>query len=214
MTAYLVAAGWAVVGAALGYGIHPLDAWLARKEELEPGRRAWQVWGPVAVMALVFGVFGWRFAGHPLTLAVHSLWGAVLVQVIFFDLEHRLVLDRVMFPAWAAALLASILLDDPGWKWSLVGGIGAGAGFALLALLGALVFRAEVLGMGDVKLAVFIGLVAGPYTLSALLLGVVLAGFTSIVLVLIRAKSMRDTIAYGPYLCIGTLVVLLQARAH
>ena len=214
MTAYLVGAGWAAAGAAVGYGIHPLSAWLARKEELEPGRRPWQVWGPVLVTALVFAVFGWHLAAHPATLAVRSLWAAVLVQVIFFDLEHRLVLDRVMFPSWAAALLASFLLNDPGWKWSLVGGIGAGAGFTLLAVFGALVFRAEVLGMGDVKLAVFIGLVAGPLTLSALLLGVVLAGFTSIVLVLIRLKSMRDTIAYGPYLCIGTLVVLLQAPAH
>ena len=207
---FLVAAGWALLGAAAGYGIHRLSAWLARREELVPGRRWWHVWGPAVVGAAVFAVFGWRFAADPMALLVRSLWAAVLVQVIFFDFEHRLVLDRVMFPSWAAALVLSFATGDPGWKWSLVGGIGAGVAFAVLALFGALVFRAEVLGMGDIKLAVFIGLVSGAYTAQALLLGVILAGFTSIVLMVIRIKSLKDTIAYGPYLCIGTLVVLLE----
>ena len=204
----LVAAGWLVVGAAAGYGVRRLSVWLARLEDLEPGFERWQVWGPVAISALLFGVFGWVF-GPSWLLLVKSLWVAVLVQVIFFDLEHRLILDRLMFPMMAAALVLSIWTPRLGWKQSLLAGLGAGLIFLAIALIGAGIFRAEVLGFGDVKLALFIGLVLGFLaTIQALVLGVVLAGLTSILLIAVRVKGLRDTIAYGPYLCVGTLVVL------
>lgn len=209
MNHYAVAAIWLLMGAGAGYGLRRASVWLARKEQLEPGDRPWMEWGPVIVTAAVFALFGWRFGFEPLLL-VKSLWVVVLVHVIFFDLEHRLILDRVMFPSYVVAFGLSLLVNNPGWRWSLVAGLAAGAAFGLFALLGALVFRGEVLGMGDVKLAVFVGLVVGSWTAQALLLGIILAGVTSIVLIALRLKTLRDTIAYGPYLCAGTLIVLLE----
>jgi len=212
MNHLLVAALWTVAGAAAGYGGRRVTLWLTRREDLEPGDRPWMRWGPVIVTALLFGVFGWRIGAAPLLL-VESLWVVVLVHVIFFDLEHRLILDRVLLPSYVVALALSAASGVPGWRWSLVAGVAAGVGFAAIALLGALVFRAEVLGMGDVKLAVFIGLVAGAWTAQALLLGIILAGVMSILLIVLRLKALRDTIAYGPYLCAGTLIVLLERVA-
>lgn len=212
MNHLLVAALWTLVGANAGYSQRRVTLWLARVEELEPGRRAWMQWGPIILTAVLFGIFGWRIGAAPL-LFVESLWVLVLVHVIFFDLEHRLILDRVLLPASVVALLVSALVGVPGWRWSLVAGVAAGVAFAAIALLGALAFRTEVLGMGDVKLAVFIGLVAGAWTAQALLLGIILAGLTSILLIVLRLKALRDTIAYGPYLCAGTLIVLLERVA-
>ena len=210
MNHYLVAAVWLLVGAAAGYGQRHLSVWLARLEELEPGFKPWQVWGPVIVTAALFAVFGWRL-GATLTLLIVSLWVWLLVQVIFFDLEHRLILDRLMFPSYAAALILSIWTPHLGWKQALITGVAAGAVFLALAVLGAVVFRAEVLGMGDVKLAVFIGLVLGfSGTVNALLLGVLLAGVTSIALIVVRVKRLKDTIAYGPYLAAGALIILFN----
>jgi leader peptidase (prepilin peptidase)/N-methyltransferase len=208
-----VAAVWAVVGAGVGFGIRRLSVWLARIEELEPGFERWQVWGPVVASAALFAVFGWRFGPAPLLL-LKSLWVAVLVYVVFFDLEHRLILDRVMYPSMGLAILASIVTPHPGWLNAIVTGVGAGAIFLLLSLGGALIFRAEALGIGDVKLAVFMGLVLGfPWTVQALFLGILLAGGLSLLLIAIRKKGLRDTIAYGPYLCAGTLIVLLERGA-
>jgi len=210
VSGYLVGAGWLLVGAAVGFGIRRLSVWLARLEKLEPGFKRWQVWGPVILNAALYAVAGWRF-GATSTLLIVSLWIALLVQVIFFDLEHRLILDRLMFPAYAAALLLSIWTPHLGWKQAALTGVVAGGVFLVLAVLGAVIFRGEVLGIGDVKLAVFIGLVLGLVgTLNALLLGVLLAGVTSIVLIAIRVKGFKDTLAYGPYLCVGALVLLLQ----
>jgi prepilin signal peptidase PulO-like enzyme (type II secretory pathway) len=133
---------------------------------------------------------------------------AVLVQVIFFDLEHRLILDRVMFPAIGLALVVS-LFGKPWWA-GIATGIGAGLLFLLLALLGSAVFKAEAMGFGDVKLVVFIGLLLGwPQTLTGIFYGVVLAGVVSIGVIVLN-RSIRGTIAYGPYLAIGALIMLFM----
>ncbi len=130
--------------------------------------------------------------------------------MIFFDLEHRLILDRVIFPAMGLALAVSIF-NQPWWA-GLATGIGAGVLFALIALIGALIFKAEAMGFGDVKLAVFIGLLLGwPYTVTALFYGVFLAGVVSIGYVIWK-RSLRGTIAYGPYLAVGALILLFQMR--
>lgn len=211
MSHVLVALGWLALGVAAGYGVRRLSVWLARKEDLEPGFERWQVWGPVIVTAIAFAAFGWMFGPTPVLL-IKSLWVAVLVQVMFFDLEHRLILDRLMFPAMLAALVLSIWTPHLGWKQSLLAGLGAAAVFLVFALAGAAIFRAEVLGFGDVKLALFIGLTLGLFpTVQALVLGVVLAGAVSVALMAVRVKGLRDTIAYGPYLCLGALWLLLRS---
>ena len=82
----------------------------------------------------------------------------------------------------------------------------------MLALAGALIFKAEALGFGDVKFATFMGLLLGPLpTIQALFYGVFIAGVVSIVIIIWR-RSMKGTIAYGPYLAAGTLIVLYQMR--
>ena len=57
-------------------------------------------------------------------------------------------------------------------------------------------------------LVAFIGLLLGwPYTLTALFYGVFLAGLVSVGII-IWNRSMKGSIAYGPYLAIGALIVL------
>ena len=211
-TALLTAAVWLLVGAAVGFGIRRLSVWLCQKEELEYGSERWQVWGPPILCAILFAAFGYRFGPQPLLL-VKSLWVAVLVQVIFFDAEHRLILDRVMFPSMIAALALSFFTPHLGIWVSLLTGFGAGLLFLLLALIGAAVMRAEALGFGDVKLVAFLGLILGIYNvaiLNALFLGVLFAGVVSLLLVALRIRSMRDAIPYGPFLAAGALAVLFQ----
>jgi hypothetical protein len=50
-------------------------------------------------------------------------------------------------------------------------------------------------------------LVGWPYIVQAVFYGVLLAGVASVV-VIVRNRSMKGTIAYGPYLAGGTLIVL------
>lgn len=205
MNPFLLAAGWAVVGAAAGWFLRWGSVRLARLEELQPGNLRWQVFGPPVLTAVVFGVFAYHFGATP-TLLIRSVFILVLVQVIFFDFEHRLILDRVIFPAMALALVVS-LFGNPWWA-GIATGLGAGLLFLLLALAGSAIFKAEALGFGDVKLAAFMGLLLGPLpTIQALFYGVFMAGVVSVGMIVWR-RSLKGTLAYGPYLAAGALIVL------
>jgi leader peptidase (prepilin peptidase)/N-methyltransferase len=139
---------------------------------------------------------------------VRSLFVLVFVQVIFFDFEHRLILDRVIFPSMALALVVSVF-GHPWWA-GIATGLAAGLLFVLLGVAGQAVFKAEAMGFGDVKLAVFMGLLLGPLpTVQALFYGVFLAGLASLGIAIWR-RSLKGTMAYGPFLAAGALIVLYQ----
>jgi prepilin signal peptidase PulO-like enzyme (type II secretory pathway) len=199
---------WAVVGGAAGWVVRWGSVRLAILEadlELEPGHKWWQVYGPPILAAILFAIYASEPTPFAL-LVLRSVFVLVLVQVIFFDFEHRLILDRVMFPAIALALVVS-LFRHPWWV-GIATGLGAGVLFLLLAVVGSAIFKAEALGFGDVKLALFMGLLLGPLpTIQAMFYGVFLAGVVSIFLI-VRYRTMKQTIAYGPYLAAGALIVL------
>lgn len=205
MNLILFTAGWTIVGAAGGWLVRWGSVRLARLEELEPDSKLWQMYGPPILSALLLGVFAFHM-GPTLPLFERSVFILVLVQVIFFDLEHRLILDRVMFPSMALALLLS-LFGHPWWA-GIAAGLGAGGLFLLIAVVGAAIFKGEALGFGDVKLAAFMGLLLGPLpTIQALFYGVFLAGVVSIGVIIWR-RSLKGTIAYGPFLAAGSIIVL------
>ena len=203
----LLAIGWAVLGAAAGWLARWGSVRLAKLEGLEPGSKPWQVYGPPILAALFFAVFAYDLGtAHLVLLAVRSLFVLVFVQVIFFDLEHRLILDRVIFPSMAVAAVAS-LFGQPWWA-GIATGLAAGLIFLFLSVAGSALLHAEVLGFGDVKLAAFMGLVLGwPFIVTALFYGVVL-GAVAAVGVGVWKRSMRATFAYGPYLALGAVAVL------
>ena len=217
MNHYLIAALWGIVGAAGGILVRWGSVKLARLEELEPGNQAWQRFGPPILSAILFAIFASVITSFPL-LVVRSIFVLVLVQVIFFDFEHRLILDRVIFPSMVLALLVTLsslvwpqlgLWRQPWWT-GIALGLVAGLLFLLLGILGTAVFKAEALGFGDVKLALFMGLLLGwPYTFTALFYGAFLAAFGVIVFV-VRNRSLKGTLAYGPYLAGGALILLLD----
>jgi leader peptidase (prepilin peptidase)/N-methyltransferase len=212
MTPLIFALGWAVVGAAAGWFARWGSVRLARLEDLEPGARPWQVYGPPILAAILFAIFAYDLGvAHIALLAIRSVFVLVLVQVIFFDLEHRLILDRVIFPAMALAVLASIFYGQPWWA-GIATGLGAGLLFLFLSVAGSTLLRAEVLGFGDVKLAAFMGfLLSWPAIVDAVFLGV-LVGAVAAIGVGIWHRSMKATFAYGPYLALGALVMLYQAH--
>ncbi len=153
-------------------------------------------------------MFGWH-VGPGWLLLIRSLWVAVLVQVIFFDLEHQLVLDRVLLPSAVAALVLSLVTPSLGPLTAFLTGLVTGLVFAAIAEIGSFVFKAEAMGYGDVKLSAFLGLILGPRpTFSAVVLGVILAGVVAVALLALRIRGMRDSISYGPFLAAGAIVAL------
>ncbi len=141
---------------------------------------------------------------HPVSDAIVGALGcAVLVAVTVTDLESRRIPNRIVIPAAVAAVAARTAID-PSARWAL-GSVVCGG----LLLVLALVYPAG-LGMGDVKLALFLGAWLGWYGLLAIVLGV-LSGFVPALLLLVT-RGRRSALPYAPFLAIGAVAALLAGH--
>jgi leader peptidase (prepilin peptidase)/N-methyltransferase len=144
-------------------------------------------------------------AGDTLTTLVYSLYVSLLIVIGLIDLEHQIVPNVLIYPAIGLGLAAVPLLhlSNP-FPW-LLGGL---AGFGALFLIA--VLAPGAMGMGDVKLVIFIGLINGfPEVLLALFFAFVTGGLAAGILLLLNKIHRKDTIAFGPYLALGGMITLL-----
>jgi leader peptidase (prepilin peptidase) / N-methyltransferase len=214
----LFALAWAVVGGLAGIALNYLSRWLARIEEIEFRQSLPETLLMPVLSAVLFFLFALQLGVKPL-LFINSVYVAILVQVLAFDLKTRYILDFVMLPSWVIAFALAFVTPWtpyltwpwPDWRTAPVAAVIAGGVFLLLYIGGQFIFGAEAFGFGDVKLAVFIGMATGLSNLRmphAVLYGVFLGGFAAIILLITRIRSLKDAVPYGPFLTLGTLIVL------
>jgi leader peptidase (prepilin peptidase)/N-methyltransferase len=135
---------------------------------------------------------------------VGAIFAATLLVVAAFDLEHRMVPNRIVLPA-TAVVFALQLAFFPGHalEWTL-----AAFGSALFFLLAFLTYRGG-LGMGDVKLALLLGAALGESVIAALIIGTfAAAAFAVFLLVREGADARKKAIPLAPFLAFGGLVTL------
>ncbi len=150
----------------------------------------------------------WYRYGFSRQLLLATLYICFFIVIFFIDLEHRLVLNRVIYPAIALALVAIPITPHHGPVELLGGGA---LGFGLLFLI-ASIYPAGM-GMGDVKLAAFIGLVVGfPAVLVALFLSFLAGGVVGGSLLLTGVKGRKDPVPFAPFLVAGGMVAMLYGR--
>ncbi|MCX6047091.1 MAG: A24 family peptidase [Chloroflexi bacterium] len=164
--------------------------------------RPWRtriVWG----LALLLGWLAVNRVHAPLASLVLASQAWFFLAVAVIDLEHRLVLNRMLAVALPIFLLVNWLNHGPPLSAAL---LGAAAGFGFFLVL-ALAWPGGM-GMGDVKLAGVIGLVLGLGDLWTALFVAILAGGLAGLVVLIRSRRRGQTFAYAPYLVLGVWLVL------
>jgi len=136
--------------------------------------------------------------------------------VIFvYDLKHYIIPDQVVYPAIVLAFGFRILNLFENWKLKIenldpllnfvLAAILAGAFFLVIVLIS----RGKWMGMGDVKLAVFMGLVLGwPKIILALFLAFLIGAFVSVILMILKKKTLKSEIPFGPFLAAATILTL------
>lgn len=76
-----------------------------------------------------------------------------------------------------------------------------------------IVTRGRGMGGGDLKLGVLIGLALGfPGAVLAILLGFLFGSIVGLGLIIFRTKKFGQTIPFGPFLCLGTMVSILWGQ--
>ncbi len=157
---------------------------------------------------VLFGFTYWHY-GLDIELAIILFYCCLFIVLLVIDLEHGLILNKVVYPAMAVALLISIFLPQleivPEIKQAAIGG-GIGLGLFLLVVL----ISRGGMGWGDVKMAALIGLVVGfPLVFVALLMGIILGGLVAGVLLLFKIKKRKEAIPFGPFLSLAAMATLL-----
>lgn len=170
--------------------------------------------------ALIFASLTWHY-GLGLQLAIVLIYACFFLVIFAIDLERRLILDIVVYPAMVLALIFSPFWNgfgewpSPGILNALLGGA-VGFGFMGSAYLIALWRYRSVgggMGLGDVTLAGLIGMVTGfPLVFVALLLGILSGGVVAISLLIVRLRRGKDPIPFGPFLAVATMVALLWGQ--
>lgn len=153
---------------------------------------------------IMFAFLWWQYGLTP-ELGIMSFYLCLLIVILVIDLEQGLILNKVVYPAAAIALIIAALTSNPGIVKVLIGG---GVGLAIMLIV-ALVFKGGI-GWGDVKMAGLVGLITGfPLVLLSLLLSVIGGGLAATVLLLLKVKQRKQAIPFGPFLSIGTMLTLL-----
>jgi leader peptidase (prepilin peptidase)/N-methyltransferase len=199
--------------------IHPRDnipilSWLLLRGRCRRCRAPIGVRYPAVELAcgLLFAAVAVRLGVDP-ALPGFLLFAWTLLVVAVIDARARRIPNSLTYPLTPTLLMllstAGVLNGQPGWGLrALLGGLAAFAALLTLALA-----SPGGMGMGDVKLAAFIGTGLGYLGWGYVLLGVfggfLLGGVVALVLLATRACRRRDLIPFGPYLAAGALLAVL-----
>ena len=165
--------------------------------------RGWLRAALVLVTALLIGAVGLRYS-DPAQAVVVATYAAVLLACTATDLIAFRIPNAITYPAIVLALVVALM---PGGDLKAAAAGGAMAGGFMLAV--AIVSRGGI-GLGDVKLAAFVGTALGaPLVYPALLIMALVGGLGAAALLLLRLRGRGDPIPYAPVLAAAALTVLL-----
>ena len=220
----VLAVGLGIAGAAWGLAADRIGArWPAHEVEVDEGGAivrpvGWvrpADWRTVVVVLLggtSLGALALRFA-DPVSLAIFGTFFAALTLLLATDLDQRLLPDVITLPAIPVALAIGLAGMNPLVPpEALPTAILAALAIPAFLFAVALPFGAGAIGMGDLKLLVSVGLLAGlERAVAGVVVGALVAGVVLAVLLAARRITLRTYVPFGPFLSVGAYWAVLVA---
>ena len=161
--------------------------------------------------SVIFALLYWYYRLSP-ELGVMAFYACLFIVIFVIDLEHSLILNKVVYPTMVVALLLSLYP----WPWFsesmgmrvAYAALGGAIGFVVFLVI-ALISRGGM-GWGDVKLAGLIGLATGfPLVFLSVIMAAILGGIVAVAMVIAKKRQRRQTIPFGPFLAVAAMITLL-----
>jgi leader peptidase (prepilin peptidase)/N-methyltransferase len=202
------------------FDLVPVFSWLFLKGKCRYCRS--KISPRYTLVELLTGVtFGLLFNtfGLSLDFFASAFLMSILISVFFIDWDYKIIPDELVITGLVAGAIIIVcniffpmsIYRDGQW-WDPILGMIAGSGTLLIiGMVAAKVYKTDyALGGGDVKIFAPIGIFLGwKMTFLALLLSILLGGIISLILIALKIKSRRSTIAFGPFIVIGTFITYL-----
>lgn len=147
-----------------------------------------------------------------------NLWTPVSIAVVTLLIFGSMVdMDRYYIPnrvSLGIMILGGVfsLFNGIGMERSMIGGAVYGLPFLLIYGYGADICKREVLGFGDVKLAVALGTLMGYVNFFIvhifITISFVIGAVVGIGMIALKKKGRGDEIPFGPYIALGGIITL------
>lgn len=139
----------------------------------------------------------------------YSIIISILMVIFFIDMDHQIIPNKLILIVFlldiAYKIIRYFLLNESINILNYLSGLAIGAILFILIFI----FSKGGIGGGDIKLIGVLGFILGmPLIFLNMFLSFVLGGIISIFLLIIKIKSRKDPIAFGPFLVIGFLISL------
>lgn len=156
---------------------------------------------------------------QPLAYIQKGFWlvvGVCLITIFFTDLLYQVIPDGAVYFLTAVALLYRValvlknIMQPADFFSMLLGAAGASLFFFILWVL----TKRKGLGFGDVKFAFPMGVLLGfPGILVGMFLAFIIGAISGVALILLGRRKVRQTIPFGPFLVLGTVITLLWGNS-
>lgn len=185
------------------YDLIPLFSFLWLKGKCRYCHRFIGIEYPVIELTtgIAFVVVGAAFYLQPVLLVCMLAIVSLLLIIFYTDLFSGIIPDSLVILLSVLAILRIVLLSLPLIPFLLTS-VGAGLFFLGIFLL----TKGRGIGFGDVKYACAMGLLVGfPYIITGLYIAFLTGAAVALILVIARKKAFKSSIAFGPFLVVGTL---------
>ncbi len=160
--------------------------------------------------ALIFlSIFNFQFSifnfQNLITICFLFLVSCFLVIIFVYDLKHYIILDKVIYSLIGITFFYQLFGSGQPLLNPLLSAFLAAFFFLLIVL----VSRGNWMGIGDIKLAFFMGLFLGfPNILFALFSAFFIGAIIGIGLIISGKRTLKSEIPFGPFLVTGTFLAL------
>ena len=137
----------------------------------------------------------------------------ILISVFQIDYKKQIIPTRLSLTLLEVGLIFTFIEGISNLNIAIDKIMGFAIGgiiFLIIAFLSKLFSSKDTVEYGDVKLASFLGLFFGyKATIVIAIISFIIAGITSLILLLIKNKKINEYIAFGPFIAIASAIIML-----
>jgi len=163
------------------------------------------------VFVLIFQVMPHSLVLDFIKIIYYWVIFSILIMISVYDIRHKIIPDKPVYTFVLLAVLAPILSN--GFSLQIFSNIIAGLALALPFALLWLFSRGTLMGLGDAKIVLGLGIMFGLSAgLSVVLLAFWIGALFSIILLALSRGgiTMKSEIPFGPFLVLSAFIALIS----
>lgn len=164
------------------------------------------------ITAISYALILYKYGLTDIRTYEYMIFIPILISAFCIDFKKQIIPNRLTLTLLEAGLIFSFIegISDLNIVIDKILGLVCGAIiFLFITYIGKWISGKDSIGFGDVKLVCSIGLFLGlRNTISVSIISFVIAGFISIILLLIKKKKANEYIAFGPFIVIASIIMV------